>query len=57
MVAAYQQAFDNSDPGQVVSFDNDEDQTELRAKGEPLMSAFIATQLSVFVPSLIRLCT
>lgn len=45
VVAAYQKAFDHPEPGQAVSFDTDEDRSDLRAKGEPLLRAFLATQL------------
>lgn len=45
VIAAYQKAFDNPEKDQAVTFDSDEDKAELRAKGEPLLKAFLETQL------------
>ena len=43
VLAAYQKAFDDPARGE-VSFDSPADEAELRAKGEPLLRAYLATQ-------------
>lgn len=44
VVAAYQKAFDHPEKDQAVAFDSAEEKAELRAKGEPLLRAFLNTK-------------
>jgi putative RecB family exonuclease len=44
VISAYQQAFDTPEKNQPVAFDTAEEKAELRAKGEPLLRAFLNTK-------------
>ena len=44
VIAAYEKAFDNPEKNEPVAFETDEDKAALRAKGEPLLRAFLSTQ-------------
>ncbi len=44
VIAAYEKAFDHPEHNQPVAFESDEDRNTLRAKGEPLLRAFLNTK-------------